>query len=125
MDGQIYTGNALISEGTRSGGGGGSWWQSRSDTLYQKSIEQACLMEVGQRFTQANQTLFLQAPLLKDFGEIGVNQLAFKAVLAGVYVPLPGCALLMIKLLQTLWQPADLPDIQLSGVEFNRGWHKA
>jgi len=38
-----------------------------------KRVENACLAEAGRRFTQANQTPFLQAPLLKDFGEIGVD----------------------------------------------------
>jgi len=91
-----------------------------------KRVENACLVEAGWRFTQANQTPFLQAPLLKDFGEIRVDRLAFKTVLAGTYLPPPGCDQMMVKLLQTLRCPADLPDIHIGGEEeFNRGWRKA
>jgi len=79
---------------------------SQPEITYTKKTEvkQACLAEAGKCFTQANRTLFLHGQLLKDFGEIGVDQPAFKEVLAGTYVPLPGCEPLTIKLLQALQQ---------------------
>jgi len=102
--------------------------EGRTGTTYsdKKSVEKACLAEAGRRFTQANQTPFLTGPLLRDFGELGVDRTAFKAVLAGTYTPPPGCAPLTVKLLHALRRPADLPDIQLGGEEeFSQGWRKA
>jgi len=77
---------------------------SRPVTTYTEKtdVEQACLEEAGRRFTQANKTPFLHGQLLKDFGEIGVDRPAFKAVLAGTYVPPPGCEPWTIKPLQAL-----------------------
>jgi len=70
--------------------------------------------------------MFLMSPLLKDFGEIGVDQPAFKAMLAGTCIPPLDCDPMTVKLLQTLQHPKDLLDIQLSSVEeFSQGWQKA
>jgi len=89
-------------------------------------VENACLEEAGQRFTQANKTPFLQTPLLEDFGKIGVDRLAFRAVLAGTYVAPPGCSPAMIKLLKSLRRPSEVQDINLGGeAKFTKGWRKA
>ncbi len=89
-------------------------------------VEQACLREAGRQFTQANCTPFLQPPLLDDFGEIGVDQPAFQAVVVGQYVAPPRCTPAAVKLLARLQCPSNIHDIDLGGVEeFNRGWKKA
>jgi len=78
-------------------------------------VEQACLEEAGQCFTQAQLTPFLQLPLLAEFREVGVKRPAFWAVLNGTYVPPPGCTPASIKLLEILhWLP-NILDINLGG----------
>jgi len=80
----------------------GAGWQAGITYTTKAQVEQACLEEAGWRFTQANQTPFLQPPLLNDFGEIGVDRPAFHAVLEGWYMVLPGCNPAAAKLLATL-----------------------
>jgi len=73
-----------------------------------------------------NHTPFLQSLLLEDFGKIGVDRPAFRAVLVGTYVAPPGCASTTIKLLKKLCRPPEVSEIKLGGEEeFTTEWRKA
>jgi len=86
-DGQTHAWHTSPQEGAHPGDWSGIGRLARSAVHKKNNIKHACLVEARRRFTQANWTPFLQGPLLKDFREI-----AFKAVLAGTYVPPPGYA---------------------------------
>jgi hypothetical protein len=54
-----------------------------------EDVEKACMEENEQQFQQANDTPFMQSPLVEEFGYLGVG-LNAKAVLECMYVPPPG-----------------------------------
>jgi len=63
-------------------------------------LENLCLAEAGQRFTQVSKTPFLQqAPLIDIFMEANLLTRAFDQVLEGTFVCLEG----INKMMQAYW----------------------
>ena len=98
----------------------------RQEVHTRNQLEKACLEEAGRQFSQANVTPLLQQPILKQFGEVGTNRLAFKKALAGTLSPELHEDPFVTKLLHALQRPPQVQDIpQRSLQEYTDGWKKA
>jgi len=85
-------------------------------------LEQACLDEAGQRFTQASTAPFLTPPLVNIFGKTRFWSLAFNQVLEGTFVALPNCDSNALKVLQALSRPQQaMPCTLQSATEYGKG----
>jgi len=79
---------------------------SNRQEYHQKvELEQACLAEAGQRFTQAQDTPLLTPPLLDSFGKQG-NPKEVSKVLAGIPSLLSNCDMYAAKFLSVVSHPS-------------------
>ena len=76
----------------------------RREATEKLDMEQVCMKENMERFTQTQETPQILLPLLKDLG-ITAEGPAMKDVLEGTYVPSMECDTYAIKLLQHLEMP--------------------
>jgi len=86
-------------------------------------IEQACLAEAQQRFTQARTAPMLQQPMLGIFGIDNVDTPEFMAILDGTYQCPLQCNAYLLKLLLSLKCPKDLTLIPMQSYEkYKKSW---
>jgi len=90
-------------------------------------MEAACLEEARARFTQANDTPFLTAPLLQELGLLNCDNPPFDAIATGQYQAPEGTGLGAQLLLQHLKRSTEVPDCPLELMEevHKEGWTKA
>jgi len=98
---------------------------TRNEYHQKVELEQACLAEAGQRFTQAGNTPLLNPPLIKIFGELG-NPKEVAKVLEGTFSPPLQCDIYVAKFLLVTFRPLEIKDtLVISEATYCQGWRKA
>jgi len=89
-------------------------------------LENLCLAEAGQRFTQVSKTPFLKSPLIDILMEANLSTKAFDQVLEGTFVCPEAIDEMMQHLLVALQRPDNISLIQPQQLgDITARWHKA
>jgi len=97
-------------------------WQEHSKKT---KLVLACLVEVGQCFTQARHTPLLTPPLLDIFGKCSQTK-AFEKVLNDTFHPPPTCNTFMAKFLARVSRPPTIQEVtDWSTQAYCRSWQRA
>ena len=98
---------------------------NRITVIDKDGVEEACLNEAKKRFTQANETPFLQEPLRSELGDKGFGP-ATEHILSGNYTPPEDTDQYAADLLKYMRKPPNIKQVSnvLTTEEMQQGWAK-